>query len=245
MKNTCPQCNTAYAVNAAAIGRTFTCKKCRSALVVNDDGLALKDGAPAGQSDDVEKREKVAAAEKSDRRPDREDDDDRPAKKKRDDEDDEDRPRKKKRDDEDDEDRPRKKKRDDDEDDEDRPRKKKRRDDEDDEDRPRRSGRRRQTEEGGFGDVLAFRKFLIPGIIPIAFWFITAAILVFGGYLTYMILDSGVATLAGVMLLLLVLPASLLANRLLCEVAMIAWRTYEKANAPKETIVVPPPKVEE
>ncbi len=39
MKNTCPKCDTAYNVSAAAIGRKFTCKNCSTPVVVTDEGL--------------------------------------------------------------------------------------------------------------------------------------------------------------------------------------------------------------
>jgi hypothetical protein len=47
MKNTCPKCGTAYAVNASVIGRTFACKNCGSALVVTAAGLDFNSPAPA------------------------------------------------------------------------------------------------------------------------------------------------------------------------------------------------------
>ena len=43
MRNTCPQCETLYAVTPADIGRRIACKNCRTALVVAEDGLA-RDG---------------------------------------------------------------------------------------------------------------------------------------------------------------------------------------------------------
>jgi predicted Zn finger-like uncharacterized protein len=39
MKNTCPQCGTAYNVTPAAIGRKVTCKNCGAQLVVTEAGL--------------------------------------------------------------------------------------------------------------------------------------------------------------------------------------------------------------
>lgn len=43
MRNTCPQCETLYAVTPADIGRRIACKNCRTALVVSEDGLT-RDG---------------------------------------------------------------------------------------------------------------------------------------------------------------------------------------------------------
>ncbi|HEY1187382.1 MAG TPA: DUF4282 domain-containing protein [Gemmata sp.] len=39
MKNTCPKCDTAYNVSAAAVGRKFTCKNCGTPLTVTAEGL--------------------------------------------------------------------------------------------------------------------------------------------------------------------------------------------------------------
>ena len=46
MKNTCPKCDTAYNVTAAAVGRKFTCKNCGTPVVVTGDGLDYQN-APA------------------------------------------------------------------------------------------------------------------------------------------------------------------------------------------------------
>ncbi len=61
MKNTCPQCSTAYNVTAAAIGRKVTCKNCNSALVVTEAGLEYQNApaprpaaAPAGGAFDFD-----------------------------------------------------------------------------------------------------------------------------------------------------------------------------------------------
>ncbi len=68
MNQNCPSCGALYNVAEKDIGRKLKCKKCSSALVVTDDGLAADDGgAPA--SDPKPKREKAAVADDYDDEP--------------------------------------------------------------------------------------------------------------------------------------------------------------------------------
>ena len=41
MNNKCPTCGSPYNINASHVGRTFSCQRCQSQLVVQADGLQL------------------------------------------------------------------------------------------------------------------------------------------------------------------------------------------------------------
>ena len=47
MNNACPSCGAVYAVTAKDVGRKIKCKKCSSALRVDDDGLVMDGPAAA------------------------------------------------------------------------------------------------------------------------------------------------------------------------------------------------------
>jgi hypothetical protein len=47
MRNACPKCETVYAVTPKDVGRRIVCKKCGSALVIDDDGFRVDPPAPA------------------------------------------------------------------------------------------------------------------------------------------------------------------------------------------------------
>jgi hypothetical protein len=161
MKNTCPKCGTAYAVNASVVGRTFNCRNCGSALIVAPDGLTYKDAAPAAAPPAAAPPPPPTPApaagggafnfdEPSPSR--RGDDEDRPPKKKKWKRGDEDEPE----------------------------RKRKREEEEEEEDFVPSSPIRRRKTGGGFGDIVAFREFVIPIGIPILFW-LYVVLMIIGG----------------------------------------------------------------
>jgi len=74
MNNACPTCGAVYAVATKDIGRKIKCKKCNTALLVDDTGLVLDApvavavAAPAGPADDFETGDDAAVAKKKSRK---------------------------------------------------------------------------------------------------------------------------------------------------------------------------------
>jgi hypothetical protein len=219
MKNTCPKCGTAYAVNPSTIGRTFNCKNCGSALIVAKDGLTYKDAAAAPAPVAVPApvaapAEPAGGAFNFDE----------PAPGRRDD--DEDRPAKKK-----------KWKREDDEEPEPK-RKRKREEDAEDDFAPMTAPRRRQP-SGGFADYLTFQQFAMPLLAPVVFWTFTVLFFIYTvrDYVEPLIsIGSAKAILYAFGILFIALPFTILMFRMFCEAALLLLRIHERLGELKESI---------
>lgn len=234
MKNTCPKCGTAYAVNAGVIGRAFTCKNCGSALIVAEEGLTYKDAAPAAPpappaapaASAAPAPEPTGAAFNFDDEPAPRDDDG--GRKKRD---------KKDRDrDRDDRDRDR------DDRDDDRPAKGKRsrrRDDEDDDDfapPPRAARRRGGADEDGYVPFAYFA----PKALPVAFWVIAALITILGLLEAYEV--SQVARAINAIIVALAIPIKLFILRVGFEAVHVLFRIFHRLGEIKDALKEREPK---
>ncbi|MCE9568286.1 MAG: hypothetical protein K8U57_40315 [Planctomycetes bacterium] len=63
MNNACPSCDAVYAVTAKDVGRKIKCKKCGTALRVDDSGL-VEDGVEAPEPEESESEEVAAPKNK-------------------------------------------------------------------------------------------------------------------------------------------------------------------------------------
>ena len=232
MKNTCPKCGTAYAVNAGVIGRTFTCKNCGSALIVAEEGLTYKDAAPAAPppappaTPAAPAPEPTGAAFNFDDESAPRDDGSRKTRDKKDRERDDRDDRGRDRDDRDEE-RPAKGKR------------SKRRDDENDDDfaPPLRSARRRGgVDEDGYVPFAYFA----PKALPIAFWVIAALITVFGLYKAYD--ASQKATALAAIIIALSIPVEIFILRVLCEAVHVLFRIFHRLGEIQDALKEREPK---
>lgn len=65
MRNACPTCQTVYAVTPKDVGRRIVCRRCESALVIDDDGFRLETPpAPPPPPEPMPSREERAREEK-------------------------------------------------------------------------------------------------------------------------------------------------------------------------------------
>jgi predicted Zn finger-like uncharacterized protein len=221
MKNTCPQCGTAYNVTPSAIGRKVTCKNCGAQLVVTEAGLefqtppgstaapaagAFDFDAPRGE-EDASRKSKPAKTGKTSRRDEYPDGDEENRRGRR--------------------------------------RKDKPEDEEDD--RPRRKAKK----TGGknfVSDFLFFREFIAPWVVKILFWIalvglLLGSVVVFIGALVSGKVEIILATMAGIVILV---PVYMLLIRIWAELILLGFAVYDRLGEIRDQLPKrePPPASE-
>jgi predicted Zn finger-like uncharacterized protein len=222
MKNTCPQCGTAYNVTPAAVGRKVTCKNCGAQLVVTEAGLEYQTPpapapAPAAAFDfDAARESEEEAPRKS-----------KPAKAGK-----------------------RSRRDDDDEDEGDRGRRRKREDDEEDDydDRPRKKAKKKGGGGNFISDFLFFREFIAPWVVKILFWIAIAGLLLGAVVFFVVALISGriEMILGAVVGIIVFVPVYLLLIRIYAELILLGFAIYDRLGEVRDRLPrqEPPPASE-
>jgi predicted Zn finger-like uncharacterized protein len=224
MKNTCPQCGTAYNVTPAAIGRKVACKNCGAALVVTEAGLEYQNApapaaaAPGGSAFDFDAGRGDEGDDPRRKPP-------RPAKA----------GRRSRRDD------------DDGEDDDDRDRGRRRRDDDGDDDRPRKKAKKQAG--GGFvSDFLFFREFIAPWVVKVLFWVAIVGLLLGAVVFFVVALISGKVEviLGAVVGIIVFVPVYMLLIRVYAELILLGFAIYDRLGEIRDRLPrqEPPPASE-
>ncbi|MDY3553756.1 DUF4282 domain-containing protein [Gemmata sp. JC717] len=218
MKNTCPKCNTAYNVTAAAVGRRFTCKNCGTPVVVREDGLDYQSAAappapePAsGNAFDFnagdEERPPAKSAKKAGRSGKSRPDDDEP----------DDAPRKAKG---------AKRPVDDDVSDDDAER------------LPARKAKTKGNQKSSLKDFLLFREFIAPLFVKLIFFLaIGVLVLVAMGSVAFGLIAGKLEMVFGAICSAVIfLPLSLLLVRVYCELVLLGFSLYDRLGEIKNLL---------
>ncbi|AWM38270.1 hypothetical protein GobsT_36090 [Gemmata obscuriglobus] len=221
MKNTCPKCNTAYNVTAAAVGRRFTCKNCGTPVVVREDGLDYQSSAappaaepaPAGADNAFdfnagdEERPPAKSAKKAGRsgksRPEDDEFDDAPRKAKS-----------------------KKPPVDDDVSDDDAER------------LPARKAKPKGTQKNALTDFLLFREFIAPLFVKLIF-FLSIGVLVLVGLASVafgLIAGKLEMVFGAICSAVIFLPLSLLMVRVYCELVLLGFSLYDRLGEIKNLL---------
>lgn len=216
MKNTCPKCDTAYNVSAAAVGRKFTCKSCGTPVVVTPDGLDYQSAPPP-----------VPAAPAGDNAFDFDAGDDRPARPARK----PGRPARPRADDERPEEAPRKPK----------PRRREVADEpaDDFDELPGRKAKRPAGDgTSKVKDFILFREFIAPLFVKLLFVLAVFGILLGGfGVFVAAVLSSKIEFMLGaVAYLIIAVPLNLLVARILCELVLLGFAAYDRLGEIKSLL---------
>lgn len=224
MKNTCPQCGTAYNVTPAAIGRRVTCKNCGAQLVVTEAGLEYQmppapapaaAAAPAGTGAfdfDAARGDEDASRKSA-----------KPAK-----------ARRSRRDEDEDDDRGRRRGSDENE------------EEDDDDDRPRRKEKRGG---GGFiSDFLSFREFIAPWVVKVLFWIAIVGLLLGAAlFFIYALISGKVETILAAMAgIVIFVPIYMLLIRVYAELILLGFAIYDRLGEVRDRLPKqePPPASE-
>lgn len=225
MKNTCPKCDTAYNVSAAAIGRKFTCKNCSTPVVVTAEGLdyqnppaaaAPVEAAPAGGNafdfdagGDDEERKPVKAAKKAGKSTkSRAEDDEEPAPKKA---------KAKKATD---------------------PEPEPEADDEDFDTLPARKAKKGGSDKNVVKDFLFFKEFIAPLFVKLIFFLSIAGLLLGGlGLVVVGLIQGSIGTiLGGLCSAVIFVPLGIFMVRVYCELVLLGFSVYDRLGEIKNLL---------
>lgn len=215
MKNTCPKCDTAYNVSAAAVGRKFTCKNCSTPVIVTDEGLDYQNppaaapaplaAAPAGGNAfdfdagaDDEERKPVKAAKKTGKAAKARDDEEEPAPKKA-----------KAKKAADPEPEP---------------------EDEEFDALPARKAKKGGSDKNVVKDFLFFKEFIAPLFVKLIFFLSVAGILLGGlGAVGFALISGKVELiLGGLCSAVIFVPLSIFMVRVYCELVLLGFSVYDR-----------------